>query len=68
MRRDGLTSFFGDQAFEYDGYILPQVRPITSLVLNDLEGSYPAQFSDTFLAREFSFVYSLAYPRKLYVL
>ena len=23
--RDGLTSFFGDQNFEYDGYILPQV-------------------------------------------
>ena len=22
---DGLSSFFGDQTFEYDGYVLPQV-------------------------------------------
>jgi hypothetical protein len=24
---DGLTSFFGNQAFDYNGFVLPQVLP-----------------------------------------
>jgi hypothetical protein len=27
---DGLTNFFSDQNFEYDGYVLPQVRLLVS--------------------------------------
>ncbi len=23
---DGLTTFFGDQSFDYNGYVLPEVR------------------------------------------